>query len=235
MAAVLACGDGAVLSHRSAARLWAILPHQRKPPKAEVTVCGRDPRPPKVRVHRVRRLERDETTTWKRIPITNPARTLLDISAALDPRQVERALAEAHRRRLVRAPAIAALLAHHPRRPGIAVLRRLLESDEPLAWTRSEAEERFLALIREAELPPPQVNARLGPYEVDYLWREHRLAVEVDSWTFHSDRNAFESDRRRDADLAARGFRVIRVTWRQMRDAPVAVVARIASSLASRG
>jgi very-short-patch-repair endonuclease len=111
------------------------------------------------------------------------------------------------------------------------VLRRLLES-EP-AFTRSELEERFLALVRDAGLPEPEVNAEVGPYEIDFLWRAQRLAVELDGWSFHSDRAAFEDDRRRDADLVARGFRVIRITWRELENNAVAVPARIAAALAA--
>ena len=86
-------------------------------------------------------------------------------------------------------------------------------------------------MIRRAELARPEVNARLGPYEIDFIWREERLAVEFDSWQFHSDRKAFEADRRREADLVSWGFRVIRVTWRELEGRPAVVVARIAAAL----
>ena len=92
-----------------------------------------------------------------------------------------------------------------------------------------------MKLIRAAELPPPEVNARVGGFEVDFLWREQRLVVEVDGFRYHSSRAAFERDRRRDAALAAAGYRVIRVTWRQLVEGPEAVVARIAAALAARG
>jgi very-short-patch-repair endonuclease len=100
------------------------------------------------------------------------------------------------------------------------------------ALTRSQAEERFLELIRAADLPTPDVNTPLHGFEVDFLWREQRLVVEIDGYAYHSDRQAFEGDRSRDATLAAHGYRVIRVTWRQLRDAPTAVVARVAQALA---
>jgi very-short-patch-repair endonuclease len=101
------------------------------------------------------------------------------------------------------------------------------------ALTRSEAEARLLSLIRTARLPAPSTNARLHGLEVDFLWPEQRLVVEVDGFTFHGDRAAFERDRERDATLVASGFRVIRVTWRQLVDQPLVVVARIASALAA--
>lgn len=231
MAAVLACGQRAHLSHRSAARVWLLTLYLPNPKTAEVTVVGRDPRPPRIRVHRVRTLAPDETTTHKNIPMTTPARTLLDLAPRLDDRQLERSLAEAFRRRLVRPATLHSLLARYAGRPGVPRLRTLLHS-EPV-YTRSELEERFLALVRDAGLPQPDVNAEPGPYEIDFLWREQRLAVELDGWGFHGDRKAFEDDRRRDADLVARGFRVIRITWRELENHAVAVIARIAAALAA--
>jgi very-short-patch-repair endonuclease len=231
MAAVLACAPASYSSHSSASHIWSLTPHMPKPERPEVTVVGRDPRRPGVRVHRVQALPRTDTTTHKQIPITTPARTLLDLAPTLEPRQLEQALAEALRRRLVRPPTLHSLLARHPGRPGVPALRRLLDSGEP-AHSRSELEERFLALLRDADLPAPEVNAQVGPYEIDFLWRDQRLALETDGWDFHSDRTAFEQDRRRDAELVARGYRVIRVTWRQLAEEPIAVVARLAAALA---
>jgi very-short-patch-repair endonuclease len=109
----------------------------------------------------------------------------------------------------------------------------LLDDDARPAITRSEAEERLLVLIRASELPHPEVNVRVGYHEVDFLWRSQRLVVEVDGFRFHSSRAAFERDRLRDAELAAMGFRVVRVTWRQLVNRPEAVVTRIATALRS--
>jgi very-short-patch-repair endonuclease len=231
MAAVLACGERTFLSHGSASHIQATTPYLPNPRTPHVTVVERDPRPAGINVHRVRFLAPDETTTHRNIPITTPARTLLDLAPSLTPRQLERSLAEAVRRRIVRPAALEALLARHPARPGVPALRALLHSDP--AFTRSELEERFLALIREAGLPEPEANAELGPYEIDFLWRDERLAVEVDSWSFHSDRKAFEDDRRRDAELVSWGFRVIRITWRQICDEPVMVAVRLAGAMAA--
>ena len=105
--------------------------------------------------------------------------------------------------------------------------------DEGPTLTRSEAEERFLALVRAARLPPPECNTRIGPYEVDFLWRSERLVVEVDGYAFHSSRLAFERDRRRDADLQTQGYSVMRFTWRQIVQEPVALVACLAQRLSS--
>jgi very-short-patch-repair endonuclease len=101
------------------------------------------------------------------------------------------------------------------------------------ALTRSEAERRLLELIRTAELPAPETNARIAGYEVDFVWHAQRLVVEVDGYAFHSMRSSFERDRRKDAELIARGWRVIRVTWRQLTEAPAALIATLATALAA--
>jgi very-short-patch-repair endonuclease/predicted transcriptional regulator of viral defense system len=232
MAAVLSCGEGAVLSHRSAVAVWQMLPHPAQLPDVEVTVAGRDPgRRPGVRVHRVRSLERDEVRTCQRIPITTPARTLLDLAAYGSRRELEQAAAEAQRRGLTTKRQLLALVGRYPTRHGAPALKRLAGSDEQPALTRSEAEERLLDLIRRAELTAPEVNMPLCGFEVDFLWRQEGLVVEVDGYAYHSDPHAFERDRRRDAVLAAHGYRVIRVTWRRIVDFPAAVVARVAQAL----
>jgi very-short-patch-repair endonuclease len=231
LAAVLACGPSAVASHRSAAGLWRLLPGPRDLP--DVTVPGRDCRRREIRVHLVAALDHRDVRTVRGIPVTTPARTLLDLAAVVTTRELEQALAEAHARRLARRSDLLSLLARVGARPGAAPLRSLLDADTAPALTRSEAEERFLALIRKAELPPPEVNVRVGRHEVDFLWRQQGLVVEVDSFAFHSSRAAFERDRLRDAERGAAGFRVLRVTWRQIVDRPEALVARMATALAS--
>lgn len=118
-------------------------------------------------------------------------------------------------------------------RTGAARLRALVEGGEGPAITRSEAEERFLALVRAAELPPPEVNVRVNDHEVDFLWRDEGLVVEIDGFRFHSSREAFERDRRRDARLQAAGVRVMRVTWRQAVDDAYATLARLVQALAA--
>jgi very-short-patch-repair endonuclease len=110
-------------------------------------------------------------------------------------------------------------------------LKKLLEHEPRL--TRSKAERRMLRLIREAGLPTPETNARIAGWEVDLLWREQKLVYEIDSWTFHSTRDSFERDRRKEADLVAAGLRVGRVTWRQMTGEALGVVARLATALAA--
>jgi very-short-patch-repair endonuclease len=130
---------------------------------------------------------------------------------------------------------VRALLAEVERfrgRRGVTRLRHLIAGSDHPMLTRSEAEERFLALIRAAELPVPELNVLVDGYEVDFLWREQRVAVEVDGFRFHSSRRAFERDRRRDADLQNLGFSVLRLTWRQVVDESHATIARTARALA---
>lgn len=230
MSAVLAVGPNAVLSHRSAAWLWQLLPYPPRPASVDVTVWGRNAgRKPGIRIHRA--ALGPETRTCQRIPTTTPARTLIDLAYQVSARELERAVAQAQTRGLTSRRDLLALLARHPGRRGTAALRALLNRGSAAVLTRSEAEERFLTLVRKAQLPAPDVNVRLAGYEVDFLWREERLIVEVDGFAFHSSRAAFERDRLRDAELQVQGFRIIRVTWRQIVDYPEAMLVRITKAL----
>jgi very-short-patch-repair endonuclease len=237
LAAVLACGPGAVVSHASTAHLLKLLPHPARPRPVDVTVPGgRDPaKRPGIRIHRVESLDPRDTRTLHGIPATAPARTLLDLATVLPPYLLERAIAEAQVRRLVRRRDLIDQLERNRGRRGTRMVRRLLDLERGPAFTRSEAERKLLTLLRAAALPVPRVNSRAEGYEVDFMWREHRLVLELDGFAFHSSRAAFERDRARDAALAAAGYTVIRITWRQLVDMPEAVVARIARALAVRG
>src|SRR5690606_35311022 len=117
--------------------------------------------------------------------------------------------------------------------PGAPLLRALLEREGGPAFARSEAEERFLALVRKARLPGPELNVRLAGEEVDFLWRRERLVVEVDGFELHSSRDSFENDRRRDADLYGLGLHHQRVTWRQITEAHDATLVRATRALAA--
>lgn len=229
MAAALACGEGAALSHHTAASMWSLPCDDAL--EIDVTVPGRDPGThPGIRTHRVRGLNPLDVRRCQRIQVTAPARTLLDLADVLPVRQLERAVNEAQIRRLVRPRQLLDVLERSLGRRGAGALRELL--DNRPAFTRSEAEARLLAVLRAAGLAPTAVNARIGPYEVDFLWRPNCLVVEFDGYAYHSNRAAFERDRTRDAELQARGYRVIRVTWRQLVAEPEAVITRIAQALA---
>lgn len=233
MAACLACGPAAVLSHRSAAVLWELLPAMDPPGPVEVTVRGRERRHAGIRVRRASTLRRDDVTRCDGIPVTTPDRTIRDIASTVPFRELERAVARALSQRSTTRSKLGRLVSRAPGRRGIPALRALL-AGEALAFTRSEAEERMLALVRRAQLPEPQVNARYAGYEVDFLWRDERLVAEVDGYTFHADTTAFENDRRRDLVLVSRGMRVVRVTWRQLMTEPEVVLVRLAQALVQK-
>lgn len=217
LAAVLACGPDAFLSHTSAAALWGLRPSDA----AYIDVTVRGPsrrRGPGLRVHRTRRLPGDETARARGIPVTSPARTILDLAATLrDDRALERVLDRAEILRLTDVKALMSIADAHAGHRGAACLRRILAEHVPgTTVTKSELEERMLALCRAEALPRPRVNDTVAGLEVDFLFAEQRVVVEADSWTHHRSRVAFERDRERDATLALAGHRVLRFTDRQM-------------------
>jgi very-short-patch-repair endonuclease len=233
-AALLAAGDDAVLSGLSAALLWGLLPSTSGDGLIHVTIPGRHgPTLPGVRIHRTRTLPPADVRVRRGLPVLSPARALLDTAELIPARQFELACDRATVDRIVTPGQIAELLARTRGRHAAALLAAELarQSGSP-SLTRSEAEERFLNLIRLAMLPAPRVNSRLHGYEIDFYWPQQHVAVEVDGYRFHSSRRAFEHDRRKDAALQAAGIVVLRVTWRQIQDEPFAVVARLAQCLA---
>lgn len=182
MGAVLACGDRAAVSHGSAAALWQLLPCPAKS-AVDITVAGsRAPQRPGIRVRRTSSLSRRDVRRLGRIPVTSPARTLLDLAAEVGASDLERAVAEALARRLVGRRELLNQLARNRGRRGTAPLRTLLEANGGPARTRSEAERRFLALVRRADLPEPETNVKLGPYEVDFLLQVRGFNVIRVTW-----------------------------------------------------
>ena len=231
LAAVLACGPHAVLSHCSAGWVWQVLPDPGNAGPVNVSLQQGDRgRRPNIRVHRVG-LPRNDVTTRDNIPITTPARTLFDLAALLTCRELELVLARMERLNLIERRDLLSLTTRHAGRPGAPLLRRLIENEAAPALTRSEAEERFLGLIRKSQLPQPESNVPIGDYEVDFFWRRERLVVEVDGFAFHASQRTFENDRRRDAKLAADRVSVMRVTWRQLTSEPEALLVRLAQTL----
>lgn len=229
-AAVLHFRGHGVLSHRSAAALWGLGP---APEDVTLTLVAHEGRRPGLRTHRTDHLDERDLRARQGLPVTAPGRTILDLAAEVGPDELERALAEARVQRLLRDGDLEAALARAPRRNGVARLRALLAAEAGPAATRMEMERRMLALIRAAQLPAPLVNSRVSGFEVDFHWPDRRLIVETDGHRFHGHRGAFERDRRRDQILIAAGYRVMRVTWRQLIEEPMAVVARIALALAA--
>lgn len=208
MAAVLACGRGAVLSHRSAAELWALLKPSGGLVHVSVPTPGGRRSRPGLRVHRASSLTARQTTARNGIPVTTPARTLGDLRAELPPWELRQAIREAAFRRLV-----------------------VDDREGDVEGTRSELELRFLRLCRRQRLPEPEVNARVGRFAVDFLWREQRLVVETDGYRAHRGRQAFEDDRERDNELVARGYQVLRFTRRKVVEDPSGVLALLRARL----
>jgi very-short-patch-repair endonuclease len=225
LAAVLACGPTAVLSHRSAAALWDLRASSRA--RVDVSVRVRLHPPPSIDVHHVRRLAPHEVTVSDGIRVTTVSRTLADLAGVLPRRDLERTLERAEAMRVLDVPPLLASVAH---RPGARALREIVASWQP-TLTRSEFEVRMLRLVRRARLPEPRVNARVADLEIDLVWPEHGLAAEADSLQFHLTRAAMERDRTRDAVLAPLGYRVLRFTDRQIRERPHEVIAALRSVL----
>jgi very-short-patch-repair endonuclease len=232
MAAVLAGGGDARISHRSAAHLAGILEASRPVGTVEVTVVReRNRRLEGVRVHRVRDLRADEVTQVDGIPVTTPARTLLDLAEVMTIREVEQAYASGLRMRLVTPETMRAMVERHPAHRGAPLWRQLLAEHGGPAFTRSEAEEKLLEITRSAGLPRPEVNVHVLGYEVDFVWQDARVVAEVDGYAFHASAQSFAADRRRDAELTAAGYRVLRFTWSDLGERRLATAVRLAQAL----
>jgi very-short-patch-repair endonuclease len=213
MAAVLACGPGAVLSHLSAARLWRMLPQPRgsgggPTPAVDVTVPREAGHRRGIRVHRSRSIGTGDVTRRDGIPVTTPSRTLTDL------------------RRVLPQPRFAAALRQ------AEFLGLPIDTAPDPDRTRSELEASFLRLCRRHRLPMPEVNSPLGPYVVDFAWPGSDLVVELDGYRAHGTRSAFEADRERDVRLKLLGYDVVRITWRQLSNDPRAIAATLRSLLA---
>jgi very-short-patch-repair endonuclease len=230
-AAVLACGPGAIVSHRSAAVLWKLLEWVDQP--IDISVAERHVRSRTgIRVHRIAPLHPRDRRKRHGLPVTSPELTVLDL-AAIDARLAEEAWNEALLERLVSASGMAALLDRRAGHRGTAALRRLLAAGGG-GFSRQEAERNLHRLIREAGLPEPGRNARVHGHELDFWWPELRLNVEMDGYRWHSTRARLNRDRERDADLVARGIRVLRFSFDQL-GRPERVVARLAAAIALAG
>jgi hypothetical protein len=236
MAAVLACGPRAALSHRSCAGLHAVRQDSRARIDVSVPTSSTRTRP-NIDLHRSTTLTTDDITTVEGIPCTTVARMLVDLGDVASPRAVEQALDQAEILRLFDLRAVRAALERAGPRRGAGVLRALLEAYSGPTITRRELEELMLALCRKASFPSPAVNAWITlddgiAYQADFLWRAEKLIAETDGRETHMTAKAFEHDRLRDQRLAMAGYTVVRFTWRQVADDPRSVTEALRTLLA---
>jgi very-short-patch-repair endonuclease len=233
LAAVLAMGPEAFLSHRSAAALWELAGDR---PQIDVNAPrGRQVRPGRrsgIKVHRCR-FDPAEVTTRDGIPVSTVARTLFDFAERSRPYELKNAWDEASRLKLLRIPEVAAVCERgRGRRARTRIRPFLLAEQRYVEDSASPLEDRFAEFVFRHRLPPPQTNVLVGKDVVDALWPAARLIVELDSWEFHSHRAAFEKDRERDTDHLLAGYRTIRVTHRKLSEEPERLAAQIRALLA---
>jgi very-short-patch-repair endonuclease len=211
MAAVLACGDGAVLSHRSAAELWGMLKPVGGPVHVTVPRAGGRKQRRGLKLHRSPSLTPGATTRRLGIRVTTPERTIADLRRSVTPAVLRRAIRQAE----------------YDRRP-------IGDHGRQTNRTRSDLERRFLRLCRRYRLPEPEVNVKLGRFTVDFLWRQEGFVVETDSYRTHGGQQAFVEDRERDNELAARGLEVLRFADVRIDNEPAAVAALVRARLTAR-
>jgi very-short-patch-repair endonuclease len=233
MAAVLACGPGAALSHASAAALWDMRRTDARIVDVAAKRTGR--KRPGIRIHRPRRLPDTEVTARRGIPVTTPGRTILDLAATLSPSRLEHLLDQAEIQELTDYPSLDAIARAHPGHHGAAKLQAALRTHYAgTNLTASDLEILFKELCRAHGLPTPRVNNSVVGKDVDFLFADARLIVETDSWRFHKTRHAFENDRARDVLTTSAGYRTLRFTDRQLERHPATVAAALAAVLADR-
>jgi very-short-patch-repair endonuclease len=231
-AALLACWPNAYLSHASAASLWKLCDAAEG--LIDVTVLrDRHRKTPGIRAHRAGRLLARDVRVCAGLPVTSPARTLLDRAGTLTMRDFERELDEALAvLRIVSRSELYDMVERGTGHRGVATLRTLLKRRSYATVTQSWAERRFLELIRKAGLPEPETQVWLAGFRVDFLWRKERVVFEIDGYRFHTSRSAFDRDRRKDLALKQAQYDPNRVTRDQVKHEPFAVLAQVASALA---
>lgn len=236
LAAVLSAGEGAVLSHRSAAVLWGL----RTTTETEIDVIAPVHRRGDhvVRIHQ-NVLRPDEITTRQGIPVTTPVRTIVDLAGCVEQRELERAIRQAVYDHLTTTTVLAEAVEQYAGRRGVKRLRAaLVNLGEAPGFTRSKLEDRFIRFLRKHSLPMPELNFEIDirgqTIEADCVWEAQRVIVEVDGRDAHDSTPAFESDRARDSALAAAGWQVVRATGRRMRFDGDALASELRQLLARR-
>jgi len=227
LAAVMACGPGAALSHRSAARLWKLT---KRTSAIDVTCARARPPDSGIVVHR-QLLLREERGFIDAIPVKSLAKTLVDCADALTQPQLEDVINESEVNRSFDRWAVDAAQARAPGRRGRHRLNRAMFLHRPRPYTRSDMERDFLAACEMHGVDSPLVNLWVECAEVDFHWPAARLIVEVDGGETHRTRRAFEEDRRRDRTLTLLGWRVMRFTWLDVELRAAGVAAQVAQAL----
>lgn len=231
-AALLVCGEGAFLSHRSAAYVWGF--RKAAPAPVEVSVPGRGCRTRVgLVVHRIQAIDRREVRHHEGLWVSAPARAVLEV-AAVAPGELVDVIDEGIAKRLLARRELERVVARNRPCRGAARLAALLGDETAMAITRSRAEKAFLKLIRESGLPRPETNVPFGRYEADFVWRRERLIVELDTPTFHGGPGAFQNDREKDLVYRDARFDVLRLTREHVVYEPPRVLVRVAQALALR-
>lgn len=235
MAAVLACGPGAVLSHFDAGRLWGICGSY-----GTIEVLrqsgGFHPKGHQgVRLHQTRRLEPYEVTMERGIPVAVMERVLLDLAGRSDSKRLERMFVQAYKRDDFSWPRLGRITTRRRGCKGVGKLRRIaLEVDPEALETKSPSEVDFLALWRDFDPSTPMVNVLIEGHLVDFLWPAQKVVVETDSWSHHGDPLAFEKDYQRDVELTAAGYDVHRTTYKMLERNPDPFLQNVRRALCSR-
>jgi very-short-patch-repair endonuclease len=234
MAAVLASGPDAVLSHHSAAALWGLRSYSER--VVEVTLPCKSTSSKQIRRHHSS-LPADETTVKEGIPVTSVPRTILDLAATEPTDVVENLLREQEHRRLWDRLSLPDLIERYPGKRGIRKVRAALErlEEEPEGHKLSKLEERFASFLRKHGLPLPRFNdwimAGGERYKVDCHWPGTGQIVELDGWQGHNTRSAFHGDRARDRKLRVAGYSITHITWNQLDDEPEEIAADLRALL----
>lgn len=232
LAAVMSCGAGALLSHRSAAWLWGL--RGPSPRRVEVTTPTRGKAKSDVWLHHSTILEEPDRAAVDGVPVTAVPRTLLDLAACYRSRQLSGAIERAERLDLLDLGEIDRQLSRSGTHRGKTALRRALEIYRDPAFSRARSERLFLDLVKKARLPRPAINTFVAGHEIDAYWERERFAVEVDGWDAHRTRKAFEEDPVRQEELKLAGIDSLRITARRIEREPEAVAARLGRLLEMR-
>ncbi|HVO53435.1 MAG TPA: hypothetical protein VMT37_03385 [Solirubrobacterales bacterium] len=219
--AVLACGEGAVLSHSAAAWLWGLAP--KLPKLVDVTVPSHGQRRLGISLHHSTTLAGPEYGELARIPITSWPRTLLDVAATRSSWDLNDAVERAERRGILDLGAVDALLRRRRGDRGVARLRLALDIYRAPAFSRARSERLFLAMVTDAGLPRPSINTWVDKFEIDAYWEAERFAVEVDGWEAHRTRRAFEDDHLRWEEMKLAGIEVVPISARRVEQHPAEV------------